>query len=67
MDLIALQGWLDNASFAVLFAAMLLYWCGIAFPKAILLPALGTAAMAVGNLTMAALLVARWVEGATSP
>ncbi|HIK44351.1 MAG TPA: c-type cytochrome biogenesis protein CcsB, partial [Leptolyngbyaceae cyanobacterium M65_K2018_010] len=34
MDLIALQGWLDNASFAVLFGAMLLYWCGIAFPKA---------------------------------
>ena len=67
MDLIALQGWLDNASFAVLFAAMLLYWCGIAFPKAILLPALGTAAMAVGNLTMAALLVARWVEGGYFP
>ena len=67
MDLSALQGWLDNASFAVLFAAMLLYWCGIAFPKAILLPALGTAAMAVGNLTMAALLVARWVEGGYFP
>ena len=46
---------------------MLLYWCGIAFPKAILLPALGTAAMAVGNLTMAALLVARWVEGGYFP
>jgi cytochrome c-type biogenesis protein CcsB len=67
MDLIALQGWLDNASFAVLFAAMLLYWCGIAFPQATLLPALGTAAMAVGNLTMAALLVARWVEGGYFP
>ncbi len=67
MDLIALQGWLDNASFAVLFSAMLLYWCGVAFPKATLLPALGTAAMAVGNLTIAALLVARWVEGGYFP
>jgi hypothetical protein len=44
MDLIALQGWLDNASFAVLFATMLLYWCGVAFPKASLsAPASGTA------------------------
>jgi cytochrome c-type biogenesis protein CcsB len=67
MDLIALQGWLDNASFAVFFSAMLLYWCGIAFPQATLLPALGTAAMAVGNLTIAALLVARWVEGGYFP
>ena len=32
MDLIALQGWLDNASFAVLLVTMLLYWCGAAFP-----------------------------------
>jgi cytochrome c-type biogenesis protein CcsB len=67
MDLIALQGWLDNASFAVLFATMLLYWCGVAFPKATLLPTLGTAGMAVGNLTIAALLAARWVEGGYFP
>ncbi|MBW4461620.1 MAG: c-type cytochrome biogenesis protein CcsB [Nodosilinea sp. WJT8-NPBG4] len=67
MDLIALQGWLDNASFAVLFAAMLLYWCGVAFPKATVLPSLGTAAMAVGNLTIAALLGARWIEGGYFP
>jgi cytochrome c-type biogenesis protein CcsB len=67
MNLIALQGWLDNASFAVLFIAMLLYWCGVAFPKATALPALGTAALAVGNLTIAALLVARWVEGGYFP
>ncbi|MFQ4140054.1 c-type cytochrome biogenesis protein CcsB [Nodosilinea sp. PGN35] len=67
MDLIALQGWLDNASFAVLFAAMLLYWCGVAFPKATLLPSLGTATMAVGNLTIAALLAARWIEGGYFP
>ncbi len=67
MDLIALQGWLDNASFAVLFIAMLLYWCGVAFPKALVLPSLGTGAMAVGNLTIAALLGARWLEGGYFP
>ncbi len=67
MDLIALQGWLDNVSFAVLFATLLLYWCGIAFPRVSLLPALGTAGMAVGNLTIGALLVARWVEGGYFP
>ncbi|MGB3312234.1 MAG: c-type cytochrome biogenesis protein CcsB [Nodosilinea sp.] len=67
MDLIALQGWLDNASFAVLFIAMLLYWCGVAFPKATLLPSLGTGAIAVGNLTIAALLASRWIEGGYFP
>lgn len=67
MDLIALQGWLDNASFAVLFIAMLLYWCGVAFPRATLLPSLGTGAIAVGNLTIAALLVSRWIEGGYFP
>jgi len=67
MDLIALQSWLDNASFAVLFVTMLLYWCGLAFPKVTLLPTLGTAGMAVGNLTIGALLVARWVEGGYFP
>ncbi|MBE9109570.1 c-type cytochrome biogenesis protein CcsB [Nodosilinea sp. LEGE 07298] len=67
MDLIALQGWLDNASFAVLFMAMLLYWCGVAFPRATLLPSLGTGAIAVGNLTIAALLAARWIEGGYFP
>lgn len=67
MDLIALQGWLDNASFAVLFVTMLLYWCGVAFPQVSLLPSLGTAGMAVGNLTMAALLIARWIEAGYFP
>nr|WP_313887325.1 c-type cytochrome biogenesis protein CcsB [Nodosilinea sp. LEGE 07088] len=67
MDLIALQGWLDNASFAVLFLAMLLYWCGLAFPQVALLPSLGTGAMAVGSLTIAALLAARWLEGGYFP
>jgi len=67
MDLVALQGWLDNASFAVLFVTMLLYWCGVAFPQARLLPTLGTAGMAVANLTMTTLLIARWIEAGYFP
>ncbi|MBE9078751.1 c-type cytochrome biogenesis protein CcsB [Romeria aff. gracilis LEGE 07310] len=67
MDLVTLQGWLDNASFAVLFVTMLLYWSGLAFPNLSLLPALGTAGMAVANLTMATLLAARWIEGGYFP
>jgi cytochrome c-type biogenesis protein CcsB len=67
MDLIALQGWLDNTSFAVLLITMLLYWCGAAFPAAGLLPSLGTAGMATGNLTIATLLIARWIEAGYFP
>jgi cytochrome c-type biogenesis protein CcsB len=67
MDLIALQSWLDNAAFAVLFATMLIYWCRLAFPSVPLLSSLGTAGMAVGNLTIAALLIARWIEGGYFP
>ena len=67
MDLIALQSWLDNASFAVLLITMLLYWCGAAFPAAGILPTLGAAGMATANLTIAALLVARWIEAGYFP
>ena len=67
MDLIALQGWLDNVSFAVLLITMVLYWCGAAFPSAGLLPSLGTAGMAIGNLTIASLLIARWIEAGYFP
>ncbi|NJL44931.1 MAG: c-type cytochrome biogenesis protein CcsB [Leptolyngbyaceae cyanobacterium SM2_3_12] len=67
MDLVVLQGGLDNASFAVLFITMLLYWGGVAFPNIPLLPSLGTAGMAVGNLSIAALLIARWVDGGYFP
>jgi cytochrome c-type biogenesis protein CcsB len=67
MDLIALQGWLDNASFAVLLVTMLLYWCGAAFPSAGLLPSLGTTGMGIANLTMATLLIARWIEAGYFP
>jgi len=67
MDLIALQSWLDNAAFAVLFVTMLLYWTGAAFPQVTLPPSLGTAGMATGNLAIAALLSARWIEGGYFP
>ena len=67
MDLIALQSWLDNASFAVLLTTMLLYWFSAAFPAAGLLPALGAAGMATANLTIATLLAARWFEAGYFP
>ncbi|HEY9876919.1 MAG TPA: c-type cytochrome biogenesis protein CcsB [Leptolyngbyaceae cyanobacterium] len=67
MDLITLQGWLDNLSFAVLFVTMLLYWSGAAFPRLTWLPTLGTAGMAIGNLAIATLLIARWIEAGYFP
>ncbi|MEM8806111.1 MAG: c-type cytochrome biogenesis protein CcsB [Cyanobacteria bacterium P01_G01_bin.38] len=67
MDLGTLQGWLDNASFAVLFATMLIYWSGLAVPQMAWLQTLGTTGMAIGNLGMAALLSARWIEGGYFP
>lgn len=67
MNLILLQSWLDNASFAVLFATMLIYWSGAAFPQVSYLPALGTAGMAIANLCIATLLGARWLEAGYFP
>ena len=67
MDLVTLQGWLDNAAFAILFSTMLLYWAGVAFPKVQVLSAFGTMGMALGNLAIAALLLARWIEGGYFP
>lgn len=67
MNLVALQGWLDNASFAVLFVTMLAYWAGAAFPKLPYLGVVGTTGMAIANLGMAALLGARWIEGGYFP
>lgn len=67
MDLVTLQGWLDNAAFAILFVTMLLYWAGVAFPKAGLLTSFGTMGMAMANLAIAALLIARWLEGGYFP
>ncbi len=67
MDLVTLQGWLDNVSFAVLFGTMLLYWIGGAFPRIPYLPSLGTSGMAIANLCMAALLGARWIDAGYFP
>jgi cytochrome c-type biogenesis protein CcsB len=67
MDLLSLQSWLDNASFAVLFITMLVYWVGAAFPNIPYLAGLGTAGMAIANLCIAVLLGARWIEGGYFP
>lgn len=67
MDLVALQNSLDNISFAILFATMLIYWGGAAFPGIPYLSALGTAGMAIANLAIAALLGARWLEAGYFP
>ncbi|MGB3493390.1 MAG: c-type cytochrome biogenesis protein CcsB [Elainellaceae cyanobacterium] len=67
MDLVTLQGWLDNASFAVLFLTMLVYWGSVAFPKVPALTFMGTTGMAIANLCIAALLSARWIEAGYFP
>ncbi len=67
MDLVTLQGLLDNISFAVLFITMLLYWSSLAFDQATWLQTLGTTGMAIANLCTAALLIARWIEGGYFP
>ena len=67
MNLVALQNWLDNTSFAVLFITMLVYWGGAAFPGIPYLPSLGTAGIAIANMCIAALLSARWLESGYFP
>jgi len=67
MNLVLLQNLLDNASFAILFVTMLIYWIGAAFPNISYLPALGTAGMAIANLSIATLLGARWLEAGYFP
>ncbi len=67
MDLVALQNWLDNASFAVLFVTMLIYWGSVAFPQAPYLAVAGTTGMGIANLGIAALLGARWLEAGYFP
>ncbi|MFN6570386.1 c-type cytochrome biogenesis protein CcsB [Dendronalium sp. ChiSLP03b] len=67
MNLVGLQNWLDNASFAILFLTMLLYWVGAAFPTLSATAALGTAGMAIANLCIATLLGARWIEAGYFP
>ncbi|MEB3279490.1 MAG: c-type cytochrome biogenesis protein CcsB [Lyngbya sp.] len=67
MDLVTLQNGLDNLSFAILFASMLIYWVGAAFPRIPVLQPLGTATMTIANLCIAALLAARWIEAGYFP
>ncbi|MBD2741326.1 c-type cytochrome biogenesis protein CcsB [Coleofasciculus sp. FACHB-1120] len=67
MNLVALQNGLDNISFAVLFATMLIYWVGAAFNGIPYLWALSTAGMAIANLCIAALLGARWLDAGYFP
>ena len=67
MDLVTLQGWLDNTAFAILFLTMLGYWGSVAFPQARGLSGVGTTGMAMANLAIAALLIARWIEGGYFP
>jgi cytochrome c-type biogenesis protein CcsB len=67
MNLVGLQNWLDNASFAVLFLTMLVYWVGAAFPNLPATTVLGTAGMAIANLCIATLLGARWIEAGYFP
>ncbi len=67
MNLVGLQNWLDNASFAILFATMLLYWSGAAFPQLGYLPTLGTTGMVIANLCIATLLGARWLAAGYFP
>jgi cytochrome c-type biogenesis protein CcsB len=66
MDLVGLQNWLDNGSFAILFVTMLIYWSGAAFPQLGYLP-MGTAGMAIANLCIATLLGARWLAAGYFP
>ena len=67
MDLVTLENLLDNTSFLVLFLTMLVYWAGAAFPGISFLPALATAGVSIANLTIAALLGARWLEAGYFP
>ena len=67
MQLVALQNLLDNSSFAVLFATMLIFWMHVAFPNLPYLRSLGNAGMAIANLCIAALLGARWLDAGYFP
>ena len=67
MTLIHLESLLDNTAFLILFLTVLLYWSGAAFPGLPWFAPLSQAGMLTGNLTIAALLIARWIEGGYFP
>jgi len=67
MDLVSLQSFLGNSVFAILFATLLIYWINIAFSQFSFLNTLGTVGVAISNLSIAALLGARWLEAGYFP
>jgi cytochrome c-type biogenesis protein CcsB len=67
MDLFTLENTLDNATFALLFLTMLLYWGSVAFPAVTLLWTLGTTGMGLASLCTTGLLLARWIEAGYFP
>ncbi len=67
LDLAQWQALLNNVAFAVCLGAMLFYWGGAAFPQLQLLSELGLAGMIGANLTIAALLTARWIDAGYFP
>ncbi len=67
LDLTQWQALLNNLAFAICLGAMLFYWGGAAFPQVPLLAELGLAGMVGTNLTIAALLTARWIDAGYFP
>ncbi|MEN9214206.1 MAG: c-type cytochrome biogenesis protein CcsB [Gloeomargarita sp. DG02_4_bins_56] len=65
MNLVHLENLLDNTAFALLLLTTLVYWVNLAFAGS--LTAWGTLGMSLANGTIAALLIARWVEGGYFP
>jgi cytochrome c-type biogenesis protein CcsB len=65
VDLVALENVLDNTAFALLLVTTLVYWGNLAFAGQA--TAWGTLGMGLAHGTIAALLLARWVEGGYFP
>ena len=66
MNLVSLESFLDNVAFLVLFLTLFAYWIVVVFPKP-WLNQLASTGMAIANLTIAALLGARWLEAGYFP
>lgn len=66
MNLVSLESFLDNAAFLILLLTLFAYWSATAFPKP-WLTQLASTGMAIANLTIAALLGARWLEAGYFP
>jgi cytochrome c-type biogenesis protein CcsB len=66
MNLVSLESFLDNTAFLVLLLTMFAYWVAVVFPKPWLVQG-ASGAMAIANLTITALLGARWLEAGYFP